>query len=392
MTNKRSITPLDSNELVDPDYLGTGTPDGTTVLYGDQTWGSAAGVADILDIPTAETDDTLVLAPDGAGGVEFRAETGTGAPDTADYLVGTAQAGLSAEIVVGTTPGGELGGTWASPTVDATHSGSAHHAQDHASRHAPGGGDAVKLDDLDTPDDNTDLNSTTGHHGLLPKLPGGSTTFLREDGTWQTPSGTGAPTDADYLIGTAHGSLSGEIVVGTTPGGELGGTWASPTVDAIHSGSSHATATANAIGAYDIERYTAGDLTLNNTSMTAFSGPGDLVVAAASGDLLLLGISARTTNTTNASIGLDFGTIVSAAVVNFVSSLTGTALTTGVPAFFLQAGADGVHSGSHVYVVQSGDISGGNVTLRPHFRTSSSRVLAASSTVPLVFWVKNLKQ
>jgi hypothetical protein len=27
---------------------------------------------------------------------------------------------------VGTTPGGELGGTWASPTVDATHSGSAH--------------------------------------------------------------------------------------------------------------------------------------------------------------------------------------------------------------------------------------------------------------------------
>jgi len=48
------------------------------------------------------------------------------APTTADYLVGTAQAGLSAEIVVGTSPGGELGGTWGSPTVDATHSGSAH--------------------------------------------------------------------------------------------------------------------------------------------------------------------------------------------------------------------------------------------------------------------------
>lgn len=41
----------------------------------------------------------------------------------------------------------------------------------------------------------------------------------------------GAPTDADYLVGTANGSLSAEIVVGTTPGGELGGTWASPTVD-----------------------------------------------------------------------------------------------------------------------------------------------------------------
>lgn len=64
-------------------------------------------------------------------GTNNRVETtpgpgGGAAPANADYLVGTAQAGLSAEIVVGTTPGGELGGTWASPTVDGTHSGSAH--------------------------------------------------------------------------------------------------------------------------------------------------------------------------------------------------------------------------------------------------------------------------
>lgn len=51
--------------------------------------------------------------------------------------------------------------------------------------------------------------------------------------------GSGAPTGADYLVGTANGGLSAEIVVGTTPGGELGGTWASPTVDATHSGSAH---------------------------------------------------------------------------------------------------------------------------------------------------------
>ena len=36
----------------------------------------AGSPTEILDIPTAEIDDTLVLAPDGAGGVEFRAETG----------------------------------------------------------------------------------------------------------------------------------------------------------------------------------------------------------------------------------------------------------------------------------------------------------------------------
>jgi hypothetical protein len=52
--------------------------------------------------------------------------------------------------------------------------------------------------------------------------------------------GAGAPASADYLVGTASGALSAEIVVGTTPGGELGGTWASPTVDATHSGSTHA--------------------------------------------------------------------------------------------------------------------------------------------------------
>jgi hypothetical protein len=67
---------------------------------------------------------------------------------------------------------------------------------------------------------------------------------------WSAPS-SGAPTSADYLVGTANGSLSAEIVVGTTPGGELGGTWASPTVDTIHSGSSHASigVDAGAVGA-----------------------------------------------------------------------------------------------------------------------------------------------
>lgn len=61
--------------------------------------------------------------------VEVRDEAaGGGAPSTADFLVGTADGGLSNEIVVGATPGGELGGTWASPTVDATHAGTTHAA------------------------------------------------------------------------------------------------------------------------------------------------------------------------------------------------------------------------------------------------------------------------
>lgn len=56
---------------------------------------------------------------------------GGGAPDDAEYLVATADVDLTNAVVVGPTPGGELGGTWPVPTVDAVHSGSAHHAVDH---------------------------------------------------------------------------------------------------------------------------------------------------------------------------------------------------------------------------------------------------------------------
>jgi hypothetical protein len=45
-----------------------------------------------------------------------------------------------------------------------------------------------KLDDLDTPDDNTDLDFTTSAHGLVPK---GTNTgnFLKDDGTWAAAAG-----------------------------------------------------------------------------------------------------------------------------------------------------------------------------------------------------------
>jgi hypothetical protein len=68
---------------------------------------------------------------DGNGVVHDLSLVTSSAPNSLDYLVGTASGDLSAEIVAGTAPGGELGGTWASPTVDATHSGSAHHVEDH---------------------------------------------------------------------------------------------------------------------------------------------------------------------------------------------------------------------------------------------------------------------
>lgn len=64
----------------------------------------------------------------------------------------------------------------------------------HASTHADGSTDPLKLDDLATPDDNTDLNATAGRHGLLPKLSGSTGEFLRGDGAWAAPPAGGALT------------------------------------------------------------------------------------------------------------------------------------------------------------------------------------------------------
>ena len=89
-----------------------GVPDGTLRLYQD-------GTNSFIQIYSLATGTWDTLSPDAVAAALY-------APIGADYLVGSANASLTGEIAVGTTPGGELGGTWASPTVDATHSGSAH--------------------------------------------------------------------------------------------------------------------------------------------------------------------------------------------------------------------------------------------------------------------------
>lgn len=63
-----------------------------------------------------------------------------------------------------------------------------------------------KLDDFGIPDDNTDLNATTTYHGLLPKLGGGTTDFLRADGTWNAP---------DSVASDPIWNATGDLAVGT---------------------------------------------------------------------------------------------------------------------------------------------------------------------------------
>ena len=62
-------------------------------------------------------------------------------------------------------------------------------AATHASRHQSAGADAIKLDDLASPEDNTDLNVSTSAHGLCPKLDNVATNFLNGQGGFTEPAG-----------------------------------------------------------------------------------------------------------------------------------------------------------------------------------------------------------
>ncbi len=52
--------------------------------------------------------------------------------------------------------------------------------------------------------DNTTNNATTGKHGFLPKLPGGTTVFLDGDGNFSTPAGSGDMSKAENLSGLVN--------------------------------------------------------------------------------------------------------------------------------------------------------------------------------------------
>ena len=153
------------------------------------------------------------------------------------------------------------------------------------------GGPTISTSDPGTTDyggglGSTWLNTTTGDVYVLVALTAGTP----PSATWMTTTGpTGAPTTADYLVGTAQAGLSAEIVVGTTPGGELGGTWASPTVDATHSGSEHlalgSTGSTAAAGDHTHAATGVGAILISDTPSTPLIF-GDLIQNEAEDDLV----------------------------------------------------------------------------------------------------------
>jgi hypothetical protein len=144
---------------------------------------------------------------------------------------------------------------------------------------------------------------------------------------------------------------------------------------------------------YDVETYTAGDITITSTTVGVDlpAGPPDLVVPASAGDVLMIGLSARRNDADVDSLRMDVKCITG-ATENYVSSLTTTAATTGISGWFMNAGTANA-SGEILYIVQAADISSGNVTLSLRgWGSGTGTVLAAQTAAPLKFWVRNLGQ
>jgi hypothetical protein len=161
-----------------------------------------------IDVPDATTSakGAVELATDGenAAGVVVQGNDSR----LSDSRTPTAHSHAASDITSGTIPTAQLGSgtaddnavllgdsTWLRSTtadhvVQVNSDGTAlviDRVPDHKSQHQSGGVDPIKLDDLDTPDDNTDLNATTGRHGLLRKLDNDPAHYLDGQGNWTTP-------------------------------------------------------------------------------------------------------------------------------------------------------------------------------------------------------------
>jgi len=182
--------------------------------------------------PTAHTHDVADLEQSGAAdGDVLTYDTGTGewgpaaptgggggAPVGATYIVQTADGTLTNEQALASLSTGLVKVTTGTGVLSTAVSNTDYAAATHATRHQSGGADAIKLDDLATPDDNTDLDATTGHHGLLPKLGGGTSNFLRADGSWAAPAGSFSnpmTTAGDIIYGGASGAPT-RLAIGST--------------------------------------------------------------------------------------------------------------------------------------------------------------------------------
>jgi hypothetical protein len=145
-------------------------------------------------------------------------------------------------------------------------------------------------------------------------------------------------------------------------------------------------------GDFATARRTGGNLTLNSTNWANVDTATDVTLAAAAGDVVETVLSGLW-NTAGVFNFLDVVTVVGGSPVNsFATQAAVTAATgEGVMAWYAPQNTIVPVGGSAFYTLVSGDISGGTVTLRARYRSSSgtNRDLLCTASNPFVVVGRN---
>lgn len=139
------------------------------------------------------------------------------------------------------------------------------------------------------------------------------------------------------------------------------------------------------------KRNSGGNITLNSATFAAVDTSLDIVLPASAGDSIEVGLGGIFDVQTVSAV-LDVASLVSAAAVSWwATDGTSSAYSLWYRPASLPASTSLAFSGSLIRTLVSGDISGGNVTLRIFGRrdTSNCNILIAAG-IPLHFWAKNL--
>ncbi len=177
------------------------TPTAGSVTDASVASGAAIAWTKIDKTGSSLADLATVSASSLTSGTLALARGGTGA-DLSSASAGFVRApGSGGALTTGTIAGSDLPSMSASAqgAVPATGTPAGKFLRDDASWGFPTAANvgaattATPIDTFGATTDNTNLNATTSAHGLMQKYPGGGTTFLRDDGTWQVPPGSYTP-------------------------------------------------------------------------------------------------------------------------------------------------------------------------------------------------------
>lgn len=231
-----------TDRLIGRDTAGTGAPEALTVTGGLEFTGTGIQRSALTgDVTATAGSNTTAIANDAVTNakladvptltVKGRVAVGTGDPTDLTTAELTSMVNFFTDVLSGSVDASGGGttnflradGSWTAPVAAA-----------HATSHQSGGSDPIKLDDLATPDDNTDLNASVSRHGLLLKLTGSTSTYLRADGTWasvtasvawttvETNVGTTPKSSGKFTITDAGISTSSKVAIQHAPGGYTG--------------------------------------------------------------------------------------------------------------------------------------------------------------------------